>query len=234
MPTFNRLQSKHPDAVLRWFQNGKLWGSQREARDAQERRGQRGRKFDPNQQLAGDPRTPEGKLDWKPKGSGGWKPKRSLDWKPKGSDDRRPRPKLEWSPKQDSTSREPDARRRPTQKRKPFRRDERRSDAKSREKQWDSKRDRAGFEKRDRPAFDKRDRPKLEWSPRPRGGQPSGERAHKAFSPDKRSKEPPRDSKWRPGGEHRDPRQKYKDAKKAKWTRFKDAIRRRSSKPRKP
>ncbi len=33
---------------------------------------------------------------------------------------------------------------------------------------------------------------------------------------------------WRPGGTHEDPRQKYKDAKKAKWTRFKDAIRRRS------
>ena len=27
-----------------------------------------------------------------------------------------------------------------------------------------------------------------------------------------------RDDKWRPGGEHQDPRQKYKDAKKAKWT----------------
>ena len=27
-----------------------------------------------------------------------------------------------------------------------------------------------------------------------------------------------RDNKWRPGGEHTDPRQKYKDAKKAKWT----------------
>ena len=34
-----------------------------------------------------------------------------------------------------------------------------------------------------------------------------------------------RDSKWRPGGEHRDPRQKYKDAKKAKWTKFKKTIR---------
>ena len=32
---------------------------------------------------------------------------------------------------------------------------------------------------------------------------------------------------WRPGGEHRDPRQKYKDAKKAKWTRFKQNIRKR-------
>lgn len=36
---------------------------------------------------------------------------------------------------------------------------------------------------------------------------------------------PPRDRKWRPGGTHRDPRQKYIDAKKAKWTRFKQRIR---------
>jgi hypothetical protein len=36
-----------------------------------------------------------------------------------------------------------------------------------------------------------------------------------------------RDKNWRPGGEHRDPRQPYKDAKKAKWTRFKAKIRER-------
>jgi hypothetical protein len=36
---------------------------------------------------------------------------------------------------------------------------------------------------------------------------------------------PPRDRKWRPGGKHQDPRQKYIDAKKAKWTRYKQAIR---------
>ena len=36
---------------------------------------------------------------------------------------------------------------------------------------------------------------------------------------------PPRDRKWRPGGTHRDPRQKYIDAKKAKWSRFKQRVR---------
>jgi 23S rRNA pseudouridine2605 synthase len=35
----------------------------------------------------------------------------------------------------------------------------------------------------------------------------------------------PRDKTWRPGGEHRDPRQKYKDAKKAKWDRYKQNLR---------
>ncbi len=42
-----------------------------------------------------------------------------------------------------------------------------------------------------------------------------------------------KDSKWRPGGDHVDPKQKYKDAKKAKWGRVKATIRARSSKPRK-
>jgi 23S rRNA pseudouridine2605 synthase len=47
--------------------------------------------------------------------------------------------------------------------------------------------------------------------PRPdRAGEPERERS--------------RDRSWRPGGEHRDPRQKYKDAKKAKWDRFKKNI----------
>jgi hypothetical protein len=36
---------------------------------------------------------------------------------------------------------------------------------------------------------------------------------------------PPRDPNWRPGGDHKDPRQKYKDAKKAKWQRFKQNVR---------
>ena len=37
-----------------------------------------------------------------------------------------------------------------------------------------------------------------------------------------------RPATWRPGGKHVDPRQKYIDGKKAKWTRFKTAIRERA------
>lgn len=44
---------------------------------------------------------------------------------------------------------------------------------------------------------------------------------------------PPRDRKWRPGGTHRDPRQKYIDAKKAKWTRYKERVRE-GARPRPP
>lgn len=204
MPTFNRLRAKHPDAVLKWFQNGRLWDSQREAREAQERRGEQGRRFDPKQRPR-EARTPAGNLEWKPKGSGG----------------DRPRPKLEWSPRPDSTSGSSDRRTRPHDARKPFRPKGQRPDDRRREQ-------------REKPWGGKPERPKLEWSPRPTSAKPPAERAHKAFKPDRRSEEPPRDSKWRPGGAHRDPRQKYKDAKKAKWTRFKETIRRRSSKPRKP
>jgi hypothetical protein len=43
--------------------------------------------------------------------------------------------------------------------------------------------------------------------------------------------QPPRDRAWRPGGDHRDPRQKYKDARKAKWARFKQRVRNRGTGP---
>jgi hypothetical protein len=77
---------------------------------------------------------------------------------------------------------------------------------------------------RGRPPFrDKRARPPGAAAPRPwtrgkPGGPGGGTRG---------SGSPPRDRKWRPGGDHRDPRQKYKDAKKARWTRFKQRIRQR-------
>ncbi len=71
-------------------------------------------------------------------------------------------------------------------------------------------------------------------SARDTGHVPTSETSASAESggPDQRDSKP-RDAKWRPGGDHRDPRQKYKDAKKAKWTRFKEAIRRKRA-PRKP
>ncbi len=71
---------------------------------------------------------------------------------------------------------------------------------------------------------------KLEWRPK-RGAASSGPQALKPSSPRRpRANAKPgerRDKTWRPGGEHKDPRQKYKDAKKAKWTRFKQTVRKR-------
>ena len=61
-------------------------------------------------------------------------------------------------------------------------------------------------------------RPKTQ-DPRPRTQDP------RPRTQDPRPKPARRGKDWRPGGEHRDPRQKYKDAKKAKWTRVKKTIR---------
>jgi hypothetical protein len=61
-------------------------------------------------------------------------------------------------------------------------------------------------------------------------GMGQGERRWEGPRPEPRHRTwqaEPRDKNWRPGGDHRDPRQPYKDAKKAKWTRFKEKIRER-------
>lgn len=156
MPTFNRLKSKHPSAVLKWFQNGKLWNSRLDARETQERRRQEGPKpasrsggsFRPSTSRQPDKRRRTGSA---PRQSG-----EKLGWKPKGPSERGARPKLEWAPRQ---------------------------------------------------------------------GPPTTP-AEAETGPPRRSVPNRRDAKWRPGGDHKDPRQKYKDAKKAKWTRFKEAIHR--------
>jgi hypothetical protein len=198
IPTFNRLKSKQPNVILKWFQSGKLWDSRLDAREAQERRGEEGRKHDKRQQGGFVARPSKGALEWTAKPAG----------------ETRDRPKLEWSPRQSPTGTTPEKRARPTFKG-------------------------GGGQRPSRPGHGRpqqaRDRQTLEWAPR---GTPATSRPQKRVrppnksSPDQRDPKP-RDAKWRPGGDHRDPRQKYKDAKKAKWTRFKDAIRRKRP-PRKP
>lgn len=122
------------------------------------------------------------------------------------------RPKLEWKPKGAAGTSSPQALKRPGP---PLER------GKLEWKPRDQK-----FAAEDRPRRDAAG--KLEWkpkgapgtalrpqdprTPRPSRANDSGERRTRA---------------WRPGGEHRDPRQKYKDAKKAKWSRFKQTIRKR-------
>lgn len=64
--------------------------------------------------------------------------------------------------------------------------------------------------------FDSREEARRSGAERGRSRRPS-----EAESPEAK----PRDRTWRPGGDHRDPRQKYKDARKAKWQRFKQKIR---------
>lgn len=212
MPTFNRLKEKQPSAKLMWFQSGKLWPSRVDAREAMQMRGERGRDRDPRQV------RPSNQPTWKPTGDVGrpaWKPKgdtaRSA-WKPKGesasgsrSSDKPGRP--EWKPKSDAGS------------------GYGRSDNPSRPA-WKPKGSSPG---------------RLDWKPK---GSVSGVTAERDAPEGKRKwvpkaeykkmtgTEAPRDQKWRPGGEHKDPRQKYIDAKKAKWTRVKQTIRTRAQKPR--
>jgi hypothetical protein len=72
----------------------------------------------------------------------------------------------------------------------------------------------------------KAEKPPLEWKPKGAAtGAPKRKWVPKEEYKKQQGIEAKRDQKWRPGGEHRDPRQKYKDAKKAKWTRFKQNIR---------
>jgi len=204
-------------------------------------------------------RKPSGsdKLDWKPKGAftpapkrserperSEWKPKSSFDhdrkpeWKPKGAFDRdrktewKPKgsfdrgPKTEWKPKGSF-----DRDRKPDWKPKgSFDRD--------RKSEWKPKTSRPqapGTSSR-APSGER-----LEWKPKGEGAARSAsaepQPAKRKWIPKeeyKKSKgiETPRDSKWRPGGAHRDPRQKYKDAKKAKWSRFKQNIRQKSDEKR--
>ena len=119
MPTFKRLQQKHPSAEMKWFQNGKLWGTRLEAQEAMQMRGDRGRMGDARQggfrdrKSASRPidppaeveRDPEGKLAWKPKGEFTPAPKRNaddkLDWKPKGEFTPAPKrsDRSDWKPK---------------------------------------------------------------------------------------------------------------------------------------
>jgi hypothetical protein len=176
--------------------------------------------------------TRSAKPEWKPKGSFDrkteWKPKPSFDrgakpdWKPKGSFDRGAKP--DWKPK---ASFERGAK--PDWKSKG-------SFDRGAKPDWKSKPSRPQGLKPSRPE-------KLEW--KPKGDSPSGSRVPDPGSREKRPWVPKaeykkslgieakRDDKWRPGGEHRDPKQKYKDAKKAKWTKFKKAIRTRAEGKRK-
>jgi hypothetical protein len=208
-PTFKRLKEKHPSAVMMWFQNGKLWNSRLDAQEAMRARGERGREGDARQgggfrdRKRTDPGRQERFEDRRP---GDRRPtdRRSSDHRPENprSNERAP---LEWKPK---GSFDPAPPRRTPEGRPAFREKPQRLDWKPRPK--DGNRPRST----DRPRST--ERPKLEWKPK------SSAPSHRDQAP---SKPVRRDKNWRPGGEHKDPRQKYKDAKKAKWQRFKSNIR---------
>lgn len=243
-PTFKRLKEKHPSARMVWFQNGKIWASRLEAQESMRVRGERGRQGDFRQ---GQSERVAGKLEWKPKGTGpaeGWS-RRSADRPPEPGGRRWEReggkPKGTFAPAEKSE--------RPS--RAPRREDDRRPPRPRGERpEWrpkgSFKPDRAaGSARTFKPREDRGRRPdwkartedarprssgKLEWRPKSQGTGDARPEKRKwvpkeEFKKSPGSKPQARDKNWRPGGEHRDPRQKYKDAKKAKWTRFKKQIR---------
>ncbi|MFM8536005.1 MAG: hypothetical protein ACKOEC_20900 [Acidimicrobiia bacterium] len=203
----------------------------------------------------GEPSTPQlprdanDKLEWKPKGEfvpapkrvdraerprsvdrerkPEWKPKSSFDrdskpaWRPKGSGDRDGKPawrpkasgardaKPAWKPKASGERYE-----KPSWKPKS-------SVDRGAKPAWKPKRSSAAGDRASTAQG------KLEWKPK---GESSDAPPKRKWVPKEEYKkalgiEAKRDKNWRPGGEHKDPRQKYKDAKKAKWTRFKKNIR---------
>jgi hypothetical protein len=248
MPTFNRLQQKHASAKMMWWQNGKLWNSRLDAQEAMRARGEIGRSRDvrqpalserrptasdgrreskggrysdraPSASERREERGPSGKLDWKPKGSASshiapgfsrGKPHEKPEWKPKGSFKPERLAKPDWKPK---GSFKPKRSAAPDWKPK---------SSSSRPMPRSSRPPAAG---------------KLEWAPK--GESATRSRIPDPGSPKKRKWVPKaeykkslgieakKDKNWRPGGEHKDPRQKYKDAKKAKWGRFKQTVRKR-------
>jgi hypothetical protein len=217
-PTFKRLKEKHPSARVVWFQNGKVWNSRLDAQEAMRARGEMGRRGDVRQggfrdrprerrPEQADRRDPSGKLEWKPKGSSPIAPGFS-----RGKTESRQKP--DWKPKGAAAA--------PREGRPRFQKPE-----------WKPKRE-GGPPKRPWSPTGPRTAPprsgeKLEWRPKPKAPDEK-KRAwipKEEYKKSQGSKPRARDKNWRPGGEHVDPRQKYKDAKKAKWTRFKQNVRKR-------
>jgi hypothetical protein len=172
------------------------------------------------------------KPEWKPKGAAPDRDRKPRsfarpEWKPSGDDSRSAKP--EWKPKGSF---------KPEWTPKGFAaegRESRRSSFTSeggkpkgsfdRKPEWKSK------TQDSRPRTPRTE--KLDWKPRTESGtrnEEPGTSAKRKWVPKAEYKkslgiEAKRDEKWRPGGEHRDPKQKYKDAKKAKWSKFKKTIR---------
>ena len=258
LPTFGQIKARHPDAVMMWFARGKLWRSEEEGRAAFDRRresppfGQRDRPRDDNRPP--DDRRP--RAEWRdkprrdfrgPRPPGAPKPRSGEggEWRDKPRDDNRPRdersPRPEWQnrdraktgdrPARDFRGPQPDWRDKP----KPPWRDKPRDDDRPR----DERPPRPEWQNRDRPKTgdrpardvrgpkpDWRDKPKPPWRDKPRD--------------DSRGPKPPeadgerRGRDWRPGGEHKDPRDRFKVPRDVKRARFKAQARRDRTTPRPP
>jgi hypothetical protein len=259
LPTFKQIQSKHPDAQLRYFARGKLWYSEEEARAdlIRARRPAFDRPpFRPRPEgdrPPGPPRDARGpRPEWKKdRPQGGDRPQ----WKDRPPRDARgPRP--EW--KKDR----PQGRDRPQWKDRPPRPPQARDGDRGPRPEWKKDRPQGGDRPqwKDRPPRDSRG-PKPDWKNRPQGGakppwkdrptrnapgegrppgppKPRGGEGGKDRWRD-RPQGPPgggdrRGRDWRPGGEHKDPRDRFKVPRDVKRARFKDRAQRDRMHPKPP
>jgi hypothetical protein len=230
-PTFKRLKEKHASARMVWFQNGKVWNSRLDAQEAMRARGEMGRRGDVRQIGGGfrdrersgerqprEQRDASGKLEWKPKDPSASSSPRPQASRPHGAKRDGAHERPEWNPK--DTRRSSAAHVKGTFA--PHPRGDRRPPKPGPGKlEWKPKGtfDSEGRAPRTKP-----------YAPNAKPKSPGARPQAPGFKPQARARQGDdqrRDKTWRPGGEHRDPRQKYKDAKKAKWTRFKQNIRKR-------
>ena len=90
MPTFKRIQEKHPDAEMKWFARGKLWESPEAAREDTEarRRPPEGHRAPVGARPPARPGERRGR-DWRPGGEHRDPRQKFKDAKKKGNQDRR-------------------------------------------------------------------------------------------------------------------------------------------------
>ena len=208
LPTFRQIQGKHPDAVMKWFAHGRLWASEEEARAARSRR-------------------PDTRRD-------------DVRGRSDGRPDRKPRPPARGDQTGGWRDRPP--------------RDDRRSDMKTRKPAWKDRPPGPRPEWRDSPRDPRAPRP--EWKDRPRDprpghAEPPAPRTERPPEPRGETAKPPwkdrwrnrpgqppppasrgdegaqrRGRDWRPGGDHKDPRDRFKVPRDVKRARFKAKARR--------
>jgi hypothetical protein len=205
LPTFKRIQQKHPDAVMKYFARGRLWESADEAKqeaDARRARAPRGDTRGRDWRPGGEHRDPRQKFK-------DAKKKRNLDWRKERFQRRQagaepPRAKPHGDPLRRPAERPPAHRRKfngPP-------REQRKFDGPSREQ---PKLD--GSPRERKPAGERPWRPKGPPRDRKFGGPPSEPRRFDGPPRERKFDNPPRDRK--PGGPPRDrkpgaPRRKFK------------------------
>lgn len=185
LPTLKQLQSRHPDATLKYFARGRLWNSQEEARPRREERPWQTR-----------PREERPRTD---------KPRDERPWQTRPRDER---------PRSDKPRDERPRSTRPGDERP---RSDRPRDARPSQEKWRDAR---------RPDGTRRDRPPERQDQRGGTGERQTDRAHPGG--ERRGKG------WRPGGQHRDPRDRWKVPRDVKRKRFAQQLRRDRMSPRPP